>query len=89
MISESRDSSTLILPTTYSVRENGRQKYRGIAPLARSGETRLGPTKAVSRYANAPWTQQKYRKKLASTFETLADGVGMPNELRTDRLCAR
>src|SRR5258708_37504661 len=46
---ESKNTSTLIFPTTYSVRENGRQKYSGSELLARSGATRLGPTNAVSR----------------------------------------
>src|SRR5215467_9008122 len=49
VIPESRIASTEDLPKTYSARENGRQKYKGNAPLARSGEIRPGPTKAVRR----------------------------------------
>ena len=35
--------STAILPSTYSVREIGRQRYSGRALLLRSGEIKPGP----------------------------------------------
>jgi len=40
-------ASTADLPNTYSALENGRQKYSGSAPLARSGEISPGPVKAA------------------------------------------
>ncbi len=59
VICESRIASTEDLPRTYSARENGRQKYRGSAPLARSGEIRPGPANAVKRNASTPCTVMK------------------------------
>src|SRR5215469_18341267 len=56
VISESRTASTADFPSTYSERENGRQKKSGSAPFARSGDTRPGPTNAVRRNARAPCT---------------------------------
>src|SRR5579862_4867187 len=66
VICESRIASTDDFPSTYSARENGRQKYNGSAPLARSGEIRLGPTNAVSRKAKTPCTLMKLKKNLLS-----------------------
>src|SRR5579864_7142953 len=37
VINDSRYKSAHSLPSTYSAREKGRQKYKGSAPLARSG----------------------------------------------------
>src|SRR5215469_5854292 len=53
---ERRRASTDDFPNTYSVREKGRQKKSGSAPLARSGDTSPGPTNAVRRNASAPCT---------------------------------
>src|ERR1700732_4700356 len=66
VICESRIASTEDLPSTYSARENGRQKYNGRAPLARSGEIRPGPANAVRRNANTPRTLMKLKKNLLS-----------------------
>src|SRR5258706_11539734 len=52
-------AKTEALPTTYSARENGRQKYNGSAPLAMSGEIKPGPVKAVSTNASTPCTFMK------------------------------
>src|ERR1035438_2088545 len=49
VISESRIISTDALPKTYSRREKGRDKYNGMALLARSGAIRLGPPKAATK----------------------------------------
>src|ERR1700722_14066668 len=51
VICESRMANTEDFPSTYSARENGRQKYSGSAPLARSGEIKPGPTNAGNRNA--------------------------------------
>src|ERR1035438_2938704 len=48
---DSRIPSTEALPSTYSRRENGRDKYNGMALLATSGATRLGPPKAATNNA--------------------------------------
>src|SRR5271165_6910952 len=45
---------TDIFPTTYSVLESGRHRYRVSAPLARSGDTRLGPMNDVRMNASVP-----------------------------------
>src|SRR5580692_1226824 len=66
VICDSRIASTDDLPSTYSARENGRQKYRGSAPLARSGEINPGPANAVSKNANTPCTLMKLKKNLLS-----------------------
>src|SRR5258708_9526776 len=42
-ISDSRMTHTEALPNTYSSRENGREKSKGSAPLAMSGEISPGP----------------------------------------------
>jgi hypothetical protein len=55
VMSERSRASTEALPSTYSARENGRDRKRGSAPLTRSGETSTGATQAVSRKASAPW----------------------------------
>src|SRR5215831_2875344 len=54
VICESRIASTEDLPSTYSAREKGRQKYSGSAPLDKSGEMRPGPANAVIRNARTP-----------------------------------
>src|SRR5688572_19563859 len=54
VIAESNMTNVAALPSTYSAREKGRDRYSGSAPLARSGATRVGPTHAVSRNAIAP-----------------------------------
>ena len=59
-------ASTEDLPNTYSARENGRQKYNGSAPLARSGEISPGPANAVKRNANTPCTLMKLKKNSLS-----------------------
>src|SRR5882672_6355764 len=59
VISDSKIANTDALPTTYSARENGRQKYKGSAPLAMSGEIRPGPVNAVSTNASTPCTLMK------------------------------
>src|ERR1700722_9952773 len=51
VIHASKYNTTIIRPNTYSLRVNGRHKNKGIALLVTSGETRLGPTIAVSKYA--------------------------------------
>src|ERR1700691_3103469 len=56
---ESRIASTDDLPTTYSTREKGRQKYSGSAPFATSGEIRPGPENAVRRNTSTPCTFTK------------------------------
>src|SRR5579864_9118928 len=70
VICESKIASTEDLPITYSARENGRQKYKGSAPLARSGEISPGPAKAVNRNANTPCTLMKLKKNLLSMDST-------------------
>src|ERR1035438_4474867 len=47
VISEIRITSTDILPSTYSTRENGRARYSESPLLAKSGETWPGPTNAA------------------------------------------
>src|SRR4029077_2507291 len=76
VICDSRIASTDDLPSTYSARENGRQKYSGRAPLARSGEINPGPAKAVNRKANTPCPLKKLKKNLLSIDSTPA---GTPN----------
>src|SRR5208282_1463931 len=66
VISESRIARTEDFPSMYSARENGRQKYKGNAPLARSGEMRPGPVNAVSTNASTHCTLTKTRKNLLS-----------------------
>src|SRR5438477_4238519 len=86
VICESRIASTDDLPKTYSALEKGRQKYSGSAPLARSGEIRPGPVKAVRRNANTPCTAMKLKKNLLSMEST---PLGIPICSRKLRLCAR
>src|ERR1700722_3909584 len=56
VICESRIANTEALPSTYSARENGRQKYKGNAPFAMSGEIKPGPLNAVNTKASTPCT---------------------------------
>src|SRR6202035_2533315 len=86
VICESKIANTEALPTTYSARENGRQKYNGNAPLARSGEIKPGPLKAVSTKASVPCTVIKVRKNPASILKKLPIS---PNFARKLRLCER
>src|SRR5580704_356952 len=74
VICESKIASTEDLPSTYSARENGRQKYNGSAPLARSGEINPGPAKAVNRNANTPCTLMKLKKNRLS-MESITFGM--------------
>jgi hypothetical protein len=72
---ESRASSTVALPRTYSTRVNGRERYRGRAPLTRSGETSTGATHAVSRKARLPWKVRIAKKKSALRTKSGADDI--------------
>src|SRR5438445_672263 len=58
VICERRIASTDALPSTYSTLENGRQKYSGNAPFARSGEIKPGPPKVHAPNATLPFRSQ-------------------------------
>src|SRR4029077_2804688 len=66
VICDNRIARTDALPATYSARENGRQKYNGSAPFARSGAISPGPVNAVSTNASVPCTFMKKKKNLLS-----------------------
>src|ERR1700722_5162978 len=86
VICDNTISKTEDLPSTYSARENGRQKYKGRAPLAMSGEISPGPMNAVRINANTPCTRMKKKKNSLSTLNNLLLPV---NRSRKLRLCAR
>src|ERR1700685_419213 len=86
VISDNTMTRTEALPTTYSARENGRQKYSGSAPLAMSGEINPGPMNAVRIKANTPCTRMKKKKNSLSTLNNLLLPVNFSRKLR---LCAR
>src|SRR5579862_501069 len=55
VMNASNSAMTESFPNTYSVRENGRQKYSGSALLVRSPETSPGRTNDVNRNAIPDW----------------------------------
>jgi hypothetical protein len=59
VIADRRINTTDILPSTYSTRENGLQRYSGSALFARSRETSDGPTKTFRKNAKTPWVTTK------------------------------
>src|SRR6187402_614014 len=63
---DSRNTTTAILPSTYSTRESGLQRYSGRALLARSREIKGGATITVRMNANAPCTSMNVRKNVLS-----------------------
>src|SRR5215472_4196402 len=75
VISDSKTAKADILPAMYSAREKGRQKYRGSAPLAKSGEIRPGPVKAVRMKASAPCMSMKKKKNRLSMARNLATSM--------------
>ena len=81
MICESTIANTEAFPSTYSAREKGRQKYNGSAPLARSGEIRPGPVKAVSTNASTPCTIDESEEEIIVDFENrTADAANLLQE---------
>src|SRR6202041_3624 len=86
VICESRIASTEDLPSRYCARDNGRYKYNGSAPLARSGEIRPGPGNAVKRNASTPCTLMKRKKNSLSIDRTRLE---TPSSARKLALWAR
>src|SRR5690349_232667 len=66
VISDSRNATTAILPRTYSVRDSGRQRYRGSALLARSRDISGGATITVRINAKPPCTSRNVLKNVLS-----------------------
>src|ERR1700754_701641 len=67
-------NSTDIFPMTYSVRENGRHRYKGNALFLRSRDTKGGPTSNVTKNAKPPWRLTKVLKNepsIGTTSRTL------------------
>ena len=86
-MSDSRVTRLEALPSTYSGRVKGRERYSGNAPLTRSGETSTGATQAVSRKASAPWKVSAPKKNSACVNCWLAS-TRTSNSARAAVLCA-
>jgi hypothetical protein len=88
VIAESRIASTESLPSTYSLRVNGRARYSGSPLLRMSAEISAGPTKNTSRKLKKPWIFMKRTGKMKSwTNFARSSGCRFGNSLSTETLC--